>query len=621
MKPLVSVIIVNYNAGLLLEKSVKSVINFPGVEVVVADNASKDDSFIKLKREFKANNLVLIDNGANIGFGKAVNQAVKKSHGEYVYLLNPDASLSKTALARMIATARDYHNRAIIAPALVNPDGTPQSSCYRPQTIWNAVREYWFNVKGAYSKYLPAGKKPRPVHAAVAASWLVPRDVWVELGGLSPRFFLYFEDLDMCDRAGHAGIPVIYDPQALVKHAHGVSSRTNPIVLKLFTDSAWEYHGRIKKILIDLIIHARDLFVPPVSLKKTLGIIFLYSLFVLGITALGYFLLPMRYAPATTLASFYHRNFLFWSWANFDGAHYLNIASHGYQTILGQSEYAFFPLFPLLINLVSRTGIDLYLSAHLITVLSAIGFILVLLKWAARYVQNPLTLLWLVLLSPGAIYLSAIYTEPLFLFLTALTFYFADRGESNKAVLATALATATRINGIFLVLFLLLKFRRSLLSTLALSGLFSYMTYLYFQTGNAMSWYTAQAGWGKASLTAPWVTLTSYYSALTYAFQPDLTHLVVAIEVIVTTILVYLLIRLWRQTKLDSAYKYYALATLALPLSTGSLGSMPRFSLALFPLFLLIPTLPRAPRLTIIILFILFSLTSIILFTRGYWYA
>lgn len=600
-RPLISVIIVNYNAGKLLAQAVKSISNFPGAEVIVIDNSPPNP---------------------NLGFGKAVNLGVKKSHGEYVYLLNPDASLSKNALARMVETAKAYGNRAIIAPRLENQDGTPQSSCYRPQTLWNAVKEYWFNVKGAYSKYLPAGKAGLPVavHAAVAAAGLVPRLVWDELGGLSDRFFLYFEDIDMCDRAGKAGIPVIYDPRAVVKHAHGVSSRTNPIVLKLFTDSAWQYHGKFKKILIDLIIHARDLFVPPVSTKKIVGILTLYTLLVLAIASLGYFLLPSRFAPSSLVPSLYHSNFLLWSWANFDGAHYLNIAQNGYQTILGQSEYAFFPLLPLLINAVSRTGLDLYLSAHLITTFSAIGFIWILLKWATKYVKNPLTLLWLVLLSPGAIFLSAIYSEPLFLFLTVTTFYFSDRKQWGKAIFMAALATATRINGIFLVLFLLLK-SRSLRALLGLSGILAYIYYLWGRTGDGLAFFHAQSGWGKSTLTLPWVTLTSYFRALTYEFQPDLTHLVVAIEVIVTVLLIYLLFRFWKAKKFHSAYKYYALATLALPLSTGSLGSMPRFSLALFPLFLMIPSLPRYPRIIHYSLFIILSIIGIILFTRGYWYA
>ena len=277
-KPIVSVIIVNYNAGHLLTKAVKSVINFPGVEVVVADNASTDQSFAKLESQVKASNLVLIDNHANLGFGKAVNQAVAKSQGDYIYLLNPDASLSATTLSRMIQTAQTYQSRAIIAPRLENPDGSPQSSCYRPQTIGNAIKEYWLGIRGSYSKYLPKGKRPVAVHAAVAAAWLVPRSVWDELGGLSDRFFLYFEDLDMCDRAYAQGVQVIYDPQAVVKHAHGVSSRTNPIVMKLFTQSAWEYHGWVKKLTIDAVIRFRDLFTRPLSSKKVLVILALILL-------------------------------------------------------------------------------------------------------------------------------------------------------------------------------------------------------------------------------------------------------------------------------------------------------------------------------------------------------
>lgn len=628
-KPLVSVIIVNYNAGKLLKKAVDSVINFPEVEVVVADNASKDDSFISLTNLPKRPNLILIDNGANLGFGKAVNQAVKKSHGEYIYLLNPDASLTSTALNRMIETSKKYQNRAIVAPRLENPDSTPQSSCYRPQTIINAIKEYWFGVKGAYTKYLPKGKAPQKVNAAVAAAWLVTRSVWEELHGLSDRFFLYFEDLDMCDRAHQANIDVIYDPQAIVKHSHGVSSRTNPIVMKLFYESALTYHGRVKKLLIDLIIHLRDFFLPPISSKKILGIILLYTLFVFGITSIGYFILPSRLSPSSLIPTTYHSNFLLWSWANFDGAHYLNIAINGYQNILGQSEYAFFPLFPLLISLLSKTGISHYLSAHLLVLLSAVGFVVVLLKWATKYLKNPLTILWLVLLSPGAIFLSAIYTEPLFLFLTVSAFYFSDRKQWGSAAIMTALATATRVNGLFLVLFLLLKLLNNktlkILTTyyllLATFGFFAYSVYLYSQTGDALAFFHAQAGWQKSSIRAPWVMISNYFRALTLDFIPDLTHFVVIIEVLVTSLLIYLLITFWRNRKFNSAYKYYALGNLLLPLATGSLGSMPRFSLTLFPLFLVIPSLPKRLRIVTISLFIIFCTTGIILFTRGYWFA
>ena len=210
-----------------------------------------------------------------------------------------------------------------------------------------------------------------------------------------------------------------------------------------------------------------------------------------------------------------------------------------------------------------------------------------------------------------------------------LTFYFADQKQWGMAALATALATATRVNGIFLVLFLVIKLIKHkvplLLSTvyylLSTAGITAYMFYLYLKTGDMLAWYHAQSGWEKSTATLPWVTAMNYGKALTTEFVPDLTHLVVIIEVLVTSLLIYLLILFWRQQKLDLAYKLYVLGGLALPLATGSLGSMPRFSLTLFPLFLIIPNLSRRTRLITVSYFLITAIIGTILFTRGYWYA
>ena len=356
---------------------------------------------------------------------------------------------------------------------------------------------------------------------------------------------------------------------------------------------------------------------------------FLYAILLLSVAIVGYFILPSRAAPTALIADFYHSNFLLWAWANFDGEHYLGIAQHGYRVIAGQSEYAFFPLLPLLINTLSRLGLDPYLSARLITLGSALAFCYILPRWASRYTSNPQSLLWSILLSPGTVFLVSIYTEPLFLLFAVLTFYFGDRKQWGKAALFTALATATRVSGVFLVLFLLIKLWQSKIKILAsLSyllasclGIFGYMTYLYSQTGDPLAWYHAQSGWEKSTATLPWDTAQSYATALTTEFVPDLTHLVVGIEVVLTLLLLYLLVIFFRSSKLDLAYKYYALGSLTLPLVTGSLGSMPRFSLALFPLFLAIPGLGRSAKFVYTTIFLVMAIIGVILFTRGYWYA
>ncbi|MEI6690143.1 MAG: mannosyltransferase family protein [bacterium] len=367
-----------------------------------------------------------------------------------------------------------------------------------------------------------------------------------------------------------------------------------------------------------------------VKIKDILLRLLVWCLVVLAVMVLGYFLLPSRYAPLAFLAPIYRSTFLLWSWANFDGEHYLLIAQYGYQMIAGQSEYAFFPLFPLVIRFVGMLLLgDYYLASHLIVICSLIGFAYFLTRWTSKMGGKLYSILLQELIFPGAIFLASIYTEPLYLFLTIIVFIFAENKQWGRAALFTAFATATRINGVFLVLFLLIKmFRQKLTplsiisnSLLSISGLLSYMTYLYLTTGNALSFYVAQSGWGKSTLTMPWDTVIRYTQALTTGFIPDLTHLVVAVEVVVTLYLITLFVLSYIRHTLDLAYLIYCLGNLALPLATGSLGSMPRFGLLLFPLFLVLGSFSKPKRVILYVVSGTLAVIGVILFTRGYWWA
>jgi len=623
-----STLIVNYNAGPHLAQAVKSVLSIKDCEVIVVDNASTDGS-IKTLQKINNSRLKIIQNQQNLGFAKAVNQGSQAAHGQYLLLLNPDAKLGPGALTIMRETAKSYNDNAIIAPALINEDGTFQPSCYREQSVGNAIREFWGGVVGSYSKYLPRVTRPTPVEIAVAAAWLIPINVWKKLGGLSEKYFLYFEDLDFCDQARHLGIRIVYDPTARVYHTHGVSAISNPATNTLFVNSANLYHGRLKKLLIDLIIKTGSLLRGASTPKKALFIWGFVALTTMIIAVLGYLLLPMRYSPISFIPSVYQHNFLLWSWANFDGEHYLSIAKDGYQTYKGQSQYAFFPLLPSMINLLARLGLDLYLSARLITLGASLLSVIALAKWANLYTKKSLESVWTYLLSSGGVFLFAVYTEPVFVALAALTFLFVEQKNWGRAILTTALATATRINGVFLVLFLFASLYRakkplSQLLTSALlgaSGMLTYMAYLYVETGSALSWYNAQSGWGKAQVAPLWVTAYRYLLTVTTEFTPDLTHLVVVVEVLTTLTLIFLLIKALQTKLFPYSYNLYLLGNLFLPLITGSLGSMPRFALTLFPLYLVVPNLPVWSGRLIRLSFLIFWILGIILFTRGYWYA
>lgn len=343
----------------------------------------------------------------------------------------------------------------------------------------------------------------------------------------------------------------------------------------------------------------------------------------------GYWLLVERYAPLNFLSSLFSNNYLMWSWANFDGAHYLSIAKFGYQIREGFPQYAFFPLLPILIKFMSWFAQDYLLSGLILGLICLIAVLSLLPKWFSLVTPKGTTLpLWFLLFAPGAVFLASIYTEVLFIALALGVFYFSEKKKWGSATIFTALATATRINGIFLVLFLLIKLIKNgtskILATfyllLSTSGLLAYSCYLYFKTGNPLSWYTSQTAWGKATATSPLVTASNYLRAVTVDFVPDLVHLVVIIEIVITLWAIYLVYQTIRNKLLSTPYVVYLLGNLLLPLATGSLGSMPRFFLLLFPTIVVIPRMSYKARFFLVAFyFILFS-TGVILFTRGYWY-
>jgi len=359
---------------------------------------------------------------------------------------------------------------------------------------------------------------------------------------------------------------------------------------------------------------------------KSLIAILIWNFCIRLVSVIGYFILPEHFAPLDFIGKFWQSNFIFWSFANFDGEHYLSIAKYGYQLRGGFPQFAFFPLFPLIIHFVATFIRDYYLAGVLVSQTALYLALVYLSKWATELKRKDFRLI--LLLSPGAVFLASIYTEPLFIMLAAMTMYFAEKKWWGRAVITTLLATATRINGIFLALFLLVKMVKSGMSPLkylknsllSVLGFLSYLIFLYCTTGDFLAWFHAQGAWGKATATSPLTTIFSYFKAVTFEFVPDLTHLVVVFEVLVTVISIILFIRLLLHKQLDLSYWLYLAGNLALPIMTGSLGSMPRFIMVLFPLLVVVPGLSKLSKTMYYIFSISIAFIGIILFTRGYWY-
>jgi GT2 family glycosyltransferase len=256
MQPSLSVVIVNYNAGRHLVRCLQSLVeHLPDVswDGVVVDNCSTDGSEESVATF--APRVSLLRNATNVGFGRAVNQGVAATTGPLCLFLNPDGALLPGAVQRLLAGIAHHPECAIIAPAVVNEDGTPQGNARGDPTMLTGL----FGRTSVLRKFFPGAAIARRnvvtdaasglTKAGIEVDWvsgscmLVRRDVFEHHQGFDERYFMYWEDADLCRRIRGAGGTVRYLPEARVSHAVGRSSHTAPaIAIRAFHDSAYLYY-------------------------------------------------------------------------------------------------------------------------------------------------------------------------------------------------------------------------------------------------------------------------------------------------------------------------------------------------------------------------------------------
>ena len=234
MTPDLAIIIVNWNGGEFLRRSLESVAKFPpqvNYEVVVVDNASTDGSREWLKS--LGERVHLIANEENLGFGRGNNQAFAGSDAPLLFLLNSDAEVHQGAIDRLIATMREDKKIGVVGPRLINTDGSLQPSVWRnPLTpfemIVTALRLYKLIPSRLRAKLLVGfhwdHSHRRSVQMLSGAALLVNRKVIDDVGGFDERFHMYGEDNEWALRIVRAGWLLLFEPEATVTHHSGKSS-------------------------------------------------------------------------------------------------------------------------------------------------------------------------------------------------------------------------------------------------------------------------------------------------------------------------------------------------------------------------------------------------------------
>ncbi len=222
------IVIVSYNVRDRLRDCLRSL---SGQRVIVVDNASSDGSAAMARAEFPS--VQLIANTDNRGFAAACNQGIAASTEDFILILNPDTVVTPAALQTLLDVMHAEPRAGACGPRILNADGSLQPSCRRFPTLPRLLLdELGFGKLFPRSKFFGgyrmtwwAHDELREVDQLMGAALLLRRAALEEIGAFDERFFMYFEEVDLCLRLHNAGWKVLIVPGAQVVHHGGQSAR------------------------------------------------------------------------------------------------------------------------------------------------------------------------------------------------------------------------------------------------------------------------------------------------------------------------------------------------------------------------------------------------------------
>lgn len=327
------------------------------------------------------------------------------------------------------------------------------------------------------------------------------------------------------------------------------------------------------------------------------------------------------------------------SFANFDGVHFLHIATSGYATY----EQAFFPLYPFLVRMLTAFTHSPFLSGFL---LSNIVFLasLAILRTYIKKITSVGAAWWALLFLlafPMSFFFGSVYATSPFFFLALSTFLFIERKKYSLAGACAFLASLTWIGGIFLIIPLCLalsqdkkrlwaSWRSLAILVTPFLGVGVYMAYLVRTIGDPLFFYHAQPAFGANRSTGiillPQI-LYRYIRIFTTA-PPDFVYAVALFELITFTlvfsVLLYDLYKIWH-AKAGSkrtqrlGLSLFSLAILLFPTLTGTFSSLPRYALFSVAFFVRLAEMRSSLlKTTVLLLFISAHIAALTLFIQGY---
>ncbi len=219
-KPLFSVIIVNYRSAEHLRRALRSLPEAWQWEVIVVNN---DRSEEKVLEEWREEGLItLVSSGGNIGFGAAANIGALHATGRFFLFLNPDTLWQWGTFSEIAEFFEKHPKVGVIGAKMVDNSGSSEK--------WSAGLSLSFFELVRNNIGIPSGKHIWESRRRIGSGWVsgaalfVRKETFIAADGFDERFFLYFEDMDLCHRVRLMGQRVVLYPEVVIRHLGGKSS-------------------------------------------------------------------------------------------------------------------------------------------------------------------------------------------------------------------------------------------------------------------------------------------------------------------------------------------------------------------------------------------------------------
>jgi GT2 family glycosyltransferase len=222
-QPLVSIVTLNYNGTAVTTeflRSIKEQNTYLNIEVIVVDNASKDDPTEAVLAVYPS--AKLIRNNSNLGFSGGNNVGIKAAKGDYLFIVNNDTEFTPGLIEGMLEVFQQYPDAGVVSPKFhyFFQKGTIEYAGYESVNTFTGRN----GMIGCRQKDEGQYNDIKETNYAHGGGMMVSRNVLNDVGPLYEPFFLYYEEFDWCTQIRKKGYKIYYQPKSLIYHKESMTT-------------------------------------------------------------------------------------------------------------------------------------------------------------------------------------------------------------------------------------------------------------------------------------------------------------------------------------------------------------------------------------------------------------